>query len=120
CPHLRELNIKNCTQITDVALQILGQKSGQLCSVDFSYSQVTDQGIFSLVSGACGQRLKEIHMAGCLHITDDAVEAVVMSCPLISILLIHGCPKLTERSRIALEEVLGARSRMKQVTWTVY
>ena len=39
--------------------------------------------------------LQEVHINGCVELTDDAVEAVLQFCPLISILLFHGCPKIT-------------------------
>ena len=34
-------------------------------------------------------------MAGCRHVTDEAVESVVQMCPNITILLFHSCPNLT-------------------------
>ena len=34
-------------------------------------------------------------MDGCFEMTDEAVEAAVQFCPNISILLFHGCPKIT-------------------------
>ena len=34
-------------------------------------------------------------MDHCIHLTDDAVEAVASCCPRIAILLFHGCPRIT-------------------------
>lgn len=42
---------------------------------------------------------KEIHMNCCTLLTDEAVEAVIQYCPQISILLFHGCPKITGQEK---------------------
>ncbi|KAL5010156.1 hypothetical protein ScPMuIL_012461 [Solemya velum] len=78
-------------------------------------------GVFSLVSGKCSVSLQEINMDSCISLTDEAVEAVVQYCPNISILIFHGCPNITEQSRLLLEEFQrSSTTKMKQVTWTVY
>lgn len=41
---------------------------------------------------------QEIHMDGCVEMTDEAVEAALQMCPNLSILLFHGCPKITGKS----------------------
>ena len=120
CRHLRELNIGGCKLVTDQSLKALGEGCNQLTSINFAHAQVTDEGIIALVSGACAQTLKEIQLVGCREVTDDAIEAVIMYCPKISILLFHDCPKLTEISRRALEDLRSEDHKMKQVTWTVY
>ncbi|XP_069102431.1 protein AMN1 homolog isoform X2 [Argopecten irradians] len=121
CPHLRLLNIGGCHLLTDQSLQALGQNSHFLKSVNFSKTNVTDNGVIALVSGSCSKTLKEVHMDGCINLTDEAVEGVLQFCPQISILLFHGCPKITEQSRQALEDLTMERAApMKQVTWTIY
>jgi len=117
CLALRDLNIGGCPRITDHALTQLGQNSRHLRSINFSGANVTDEGVIRLVQGAAGQQLKEIHMARCRELTDEAVEAVTQYCPNINILLLHECPKITDQSRVAVEEL---QSKMKQVTWTIY
>ncbi|KAK2179107.1 hypothetical protein NP493_513g01000 [Ridgeia piscesae] len=120
CPQLRELNVGGCSQLTDVSLEALAA-SRHLSSVNFSRANVTDAGVLSLVAGDCGASLKEVHMNHCGALSDEAIEAVLQCCPNITILLFDGCPKLTERSRIALEESEQAnQSKMRQITWTIY
>ncbi|XP_072256353.1 protein AMN1 homolog isoform X4 [Pyxicephalus adspersus] len=119
CPLLQIINLSGCTQISDISLQALGQNCPLLHSVDFSATAVTDDGVLALVGGKCSQNLKEVHMDRCVHLTDDSVEAILTCCPNIYILLFHGCPQITDRSRVALEQLVGP-NKIKQVTWTVY
>ncbi|XP_014377342.1 protein AMN1 homolog isoform X1 [Alligator sinensis] len=119
CQHLQIANLGSCSGITDASLHALGQNCKFLHSVDFSSTQVTDDGVIALVSGVCSENLKEIHMERCVNLTDIAVEAVLTCCPKIYILLFHGCPLMTDRSREALEQLVGP-NKIKQVTWTVY
>ncbi|CAM4451663.1 unnamed protein product [Lepidochelys olivacea] len=119
CRLLQIVNLGSCSGITDASLHALGQNCRFLHSVDFSSTQVTDNGVIALVSGMCSKNLKEIHMERCVTLTDVAVEAVLTCCPAIYILLFHGCPLITDRSREALEQLVGP-NKIKQVTWTVY
>ncbi|XP_059833780.1 protein AMN1 homolog [Hypanus sabinus] len=119
CRMLQIINISGCLGITDASLQALGKNCRFLHSVDFSATKVSDAGVIGLVNGVCSQNLKEIHMDRCVNLTDEAVENVLIFCPHIFILLFHGCPLITDRSREALEQ-LAYPNQMKQVTWTVY
>ncbi|XP_053929411.1 protein AMN1 homolog isoform X2 [Cuculus canorus] len=119
CQFLQIVNLGSCSGIMDASLQALGENCKFLHSVDFSSTLVTDDGVVALVSGTCSKNLKEIHMECCVSLTDVAVEAVLTCCPKIHILLFHGCPLMTDRSRDALEQLVLS-NKMKQVTWTVY
>uniref|UniRef100_A0A8C3LVM0 Protein AMN1 homolog n=1 Tax=Chrysolophus pictus TaxID=9089 RepID=A0A8C3LVM0_CHRPC len=100
CQFLQILNLGSCSGIMDASLQALGENCKFLHSVDFSSTQ-------------------EIHMERCVNLTDVAVEAVLTCCPKIHIVLFHGCPLITDRSRDVLEQLIIS-NKIKQVTWTVY
>uniref|UniRef100_A0A8C6RDE2 Protein AMN1 homolog n=1 Tax=Nannospalax galili TaxID=1026970 RepID=A0A8C6RDE2_NANGA len=119
CRLLKIIDLGGCLSITDVSLHALGKNCPFLQCVDFSATQVSDNGVVGLVSGPCAKKLEEINMGYCGNLTDDAIEAVLTACPQISILLFHGCPLITDRSREVLEQLVGSR-KLKQVTWTVY
>nr|XP_056702562.1 protein AMN1 homolog [Euleptes europaea] len=119
CRLLQVVSIGGCSSITDTSLHALGKNCQHLHSVDFSSTPVTDDGVIALVSGMCSKNLKEIHMERCVNLTDVSVEAVLTYCPMIYILLFHGCPLITDRSREALEQLVGP-NKFKQVSWTVY
>lgn len=118
CPLLQVVNLSGCLGVGDASLEALGQNCPLLHSVDLSATKVTDDGIIALVTGKCSKNLKEIHIVRCRHVTDEAVEAILTCCTNIHILLFHGCPRITERSAVALEQLLGSK-KLKQVTWTV-
>lgn len=120
CRQLMELNLGGCVRLTDASLLAIGQNCRLLRSLNISRTKVTDAGIFSLCNGVCCQSLTELHMNNCIHLSDEAVEGVVTFCPKMTILLFHGCPCITERSREALEMLQGVGSKMRQVTWTIY
>ncbi|NXI52622.1 AMN1 protein, partial [Chloroceryle aenea] len=119
CQFLQVVSLGGCLGIMDASLQALGENCKFLHSVDFSSTQVTDDGVVALVSGTCSKSLKEVHMVRCVNLTDVAVEAVLTSCPKIHIFLFHGCPLMTDRSRDVLEQLVLS-NKIKQVTWTVY
>jgi len=117
CPLLRDLNVGGCPLITDVGLRSLGEHAKNLSSINLTRTNITDYGVIQLVEGPGGRQLKELHLAHCEALTDDSMEAVTQFCPNINILLFHGCPNISERSREAMEQI---QSPMKQVTWTIY
>ncbi|XP_060695488.1 protein AMN1 homolog [Hemiscyllium ocellatum] len=119
CRLLQVVNISGCLGVTDASLHALGKNCKFLYSVDFSATKVSDAGVIGLVNGVCSHNLKEIHMDRCVNLTDEAVESVLIFCPHVFILLFHGCPLITDRSREALQQ-LACPNQMKQVTWTVY
>ncbi|KAM4036861.1 protein AMN1 homolog [Anomaloglossus baeobatrachus] len=118
CPLLQIVNLSGCIMVSDVSLQALGQNCPLLHSVDLSTTKVTDGGVIALVTGKCSKNLKEIYIARCTHVTDEAVEAILTCCPSINILVFHGCPQTTDRSAIAIEQLMGLK-KLTQVTWTV-
>ncbi|XP_049639803.1 protein AMN1 homolog [Suncus etruscus] len=119
CRLLRIIKLSGCWGLTNAALQALGENCPLLQCIDFSFTQVSDDGVMALVSGPCAQKLEEINMGYCVNLTDKAVEAVLTCCPQIQILLFLECPLMTDRSREILEQSLGP-NKLKQVMWTIY
>jgi hypothetical protein len=54
--------------------------------------QVSDAGILALVQGECGESLRELHLDKCIHITDFAVESIVLHCTNMEVLSLHKNP----------------------------
>ena len=64
----------------------------------FTRFDVKNNNLFSILP-ACRGSLREMLMAKCLNLTDNAVECVISLCPIIDILVFHSCPLMSERSR---------------------
>ncbi|NWU94430.1 AMN1 protein, partial [Upupa epops] len=58
CQFLQVVNLGRCWGIMDRSLQALGEHCKFLHSVDFSSTQVTDNGVVALVNGTCSKHLK--------------------------------------------------------------
>ena len=117
CRKLEQLNVGGCLQITDCSLEGIAANCAHLSCLNVSGTSITDDGVRSLCDGMTQRTLVELHINSCLNLTDRAVDDVVQRCPFIRILLLHGCPKMTEATRAVIDEL---SSRMRQVTWTIY
>ena len=62
--------------------------------------------------------LQELKISHCINVTDEGVLVIASHCPKLTVLVLHGCPQLTERSRELIGS--GKLSKLKQITWTVY
>ncbi|KAI1883363.1 hypothetical protein AGOR_G00230650 [Albula goreensis] len=119
CRQLEVISLRGCSGLTDAALLALAHNCSLLHSVYFSETCVTDEGVVGLATGVCSNNLKELQMARCQFLTDEAVTAVLTHCPNIRIFNFHGCPLMTDQSRGALQNLIGP-DRIHQVSWTVY
>ncbi|KDR17008.1 protein AMN1 homolog isoform X2 [Zootermopsis nevadensis] len=117
CPLLTELDIGGCSAVTDTSLKLL-KKLQYLTSLNISHSQVSDIGISALVQGECRKSLTELQLQNSPRITEVAIEAIVLHCTNMKVLIFHGCP-ISAASRVALG-TLFAKSQLKQLTWTIY
>lgn len=121
CPSISELDLGICESVGDRGVAALGQGLAHLQSANFSQTSITDQGLLSFAQGECRRTLREIRIDGCREVTDEGIEALLGFCAKLSILIFHNCPKVTEQSRLALENyLLENQISMKQLTWTIY
>ena len=123
CKQVRILNISLCTQVTNEGIVSLSRCSQLFCLNLSSISNVTDEGLVTLSQSPCRHILSELNLAHCAQITDTGIKNLLDCCPRLRILVIHGCPRLTARSRQLLTHQTaqpGSRSRLSQLTWTVY
>lgn len=119
CQSLEVLSLRSCSAIGDPSLLALSRNSRLLHSLYLSGTQVTDMGVIGLATGLCSNNLKELQLARCGNLTDEAVTAILTHCPNIRIFNFHGCPHITDRSREALHNLIGP-DKIQQVSWTVY
>ena len=81
---------------------------------------MTDCGVRCLAMGSSGKSLHEVHMGHCVELTDSSIAVLLEYCAHLTTLVFHGCPLITDQSRVLLESSMGPSRPMKQLTWTVY
>ena len=124
CPLLRILNISSCALVTNAGISALSVCI-HLFSIDLSHNpEITDEGLRAISQSSSRQIVSELNLSNCRQITDDGIYSLVTGCPRLRILITHGCPKLTGRSRQLLFYQTAAPAdrgtRLSQVTWTFY
>jgi len=123
-PSIIQLDLGGCVALTDIGIRNLVTQCPRLVSLSLARTKVTDEGLAML--GDLGGTIKEIKLDGCKAVSDRGIEDLLSGInrcgtPVLEILIFHKCPKVTERSRQALEEfLLNAGGSVRQLTWTVY
>lgn len=119
---LTNLNVAGCPLVTDEGLKYLGEYCKNLKAIDLKGTLISDIGVFNLMSKTVGETIEEIHIANCKQITDESIEAILNNSKAIKFLMFHSCPKVTDASRVALEDYSFNKSnqQFKHLTWTVY
>jgi hypothetical protein len=120
CPHIRYLDLGNCTMLNDRSAEVIGQL-GHLESLSLTGTLITDVGLASLGNSQSAATLKELRINKCREITDDGIELLLGGLQALEILIFSGCPKLTDDSRVLLDGYLREhRVNVRQLSWTVY
>lgn len=120
CKHLIHLDIGGCPNIQDSHLHLIRNISG-LESLSLAGTEISDTGLYHLASCESRVTLKELRIDRCKNITDDGIQILLDGLSSLEILIFHGCPQVTVRSRETLEDYLANHRRnVRQLTWTVY
>ena len=127
-PHVQELNIKGCVELTDVGLWSIGRYCTKLERLDLSYvNQFTHVGLRSMclqcrvlkdldfsfcpqfndlclrsVAAHC-KNLERLTLRDAKHITDRGLAEVAQGCTRLQYLDLHGCCRLSEYGDAALK-----------------
>jgi len=119
-PTLRHLDVSRCTGIEDSVLLAL-RDCNHLESLSFAGTDISDEGLYHLSQSESRHCLKELRIDKCRNITDEGIEGLLDGLESLEILIFHGCPQVTDRSRICLEHyLLTHRRNVRQLMWTVY
>ncbi|XP_029951714.1 dynein regulatory complex subunit 6 [Salarias fasciatus] len=96
---LRELNVSQCSYVTDISVMMIAQRLSELCHLNLSYcerltdeamEQLNGSSICSLDISGCniqdeglihlkGIHLKKLVLAECVHVTDVGIERLCKS-----------------------------------------
>eukprot|EP00971_Amphidinium_carterae_P192676 3823553-Amphidinium_carterae.1 len=94
---LREIDLSGCVQLTDEAVKHIYLRCGtQLQSINASDTQITDGAVETMVDWC--RHLRQIKLAGCKRISDQAVRFRTDTCKLLDLesLDLSGCTQLTD------------------------
>ncbi|KAJ8913956.1 hypothetical protein NQ315_015194 [Exocentrus adspersus] len=80
CPHLTGLDVGGCKNITDCGVKKLSALKN-LTWLTLSQTQVSDDGISSLVKGSIGKNIKELRIDNCPNVTEDGLKIIAENCP---------------------------------------
>jgi hypothetical protein len=123
CVQLIHLDVGSCTDIQDQFILHI-RDCCRIESLSLSMTDISDIGLHHLARCGCRSTLKELRIDRCINITDDGIQILLDSLDGLSgleILIFHGCPQVTDSSRVSLQMYLSAYSRnIRQLTWTVY
>lgn len=119
--HLAHLDLGGCGHVGDQGVSSLADNCPALTSLSLARTKVSDVGLADLSQAECRGRLQELRIDSCFNVSDDGVELLLDGLNTLQILIFHGCPGVTERTRLSLEAYLAMNGRaVKQLTWTVY
>ncbi|XP_031481530.1 uncharacterized protein LOC116251413 [Nymphaea colorata] len=98
CSSLEELALVNCdaAEREPGLLTSLGQNLRSLKRLDLSYNELLlDKEMVSML--ASSRNLVEISLRGCRGLTDMTISAIIKNCPLLRIIDIRQCHKITSQ-----------------------
>jgi len=127
-PHcLSELDLGGCTGISDKGLCALVERCARLTSLSLNRTLITDLSLTALGLSDCRASLRELNLSTCVNITDEGIQDFLVgikmndNTPVLNILIFHKCPKLTETSRLLVEEFFAeTKITAKQISWTIH
>jgi EIN3-binding F-box protein len=95
CRFLANLNLGGCPLIGDKSLMALGKYCHNLRSIYVSRTNISDEGVFGLMTTNVAEGIEEIHMAHCDHVTDEAIECILLKSKSVKYLMFHCCKRTT-------------------------
>ena len=93
-PNLLQLDLSDCTQITDRTLANVSKCNKLRCfKVTGNRAQISDNGVCMMVNHCC--ELRVLELTGC-DISDKSVRVISASCPYLKRLSLAFCKKITD------------------------
>jgi hypothetical protein len=91
---LESLAVQNCFRLTDLALQFLtGDSCPHLTDLDLGgCGQITDKGVMNLAF--CLPNLCQLNLQGCLKVTSESIAALTQNCRNLKSLNLQGCARI--------------------------
>lgn len=117
-PHLTKINLKSCVKITDKAVVAIAENCPDLQEIDLGFCDISEKSVFALAEHSkkltrigvrscyvtdrsiealvkAAKHLKDLSLAWCKSLTDEAMKAIATYCPQAELLDIRGNEKIT-------------------------
>jgi len=94
-PHVKSINLKSCTSLTDKSIIHIAEHCKTLESLDISWCNISSKSVYALADHK--MPLKRINLRSC-YITDECIEQLLQNCIEIKQLLLPWCKSLTNKT----------------------
>uniref|UniRef100_A0AC35UA39 F-box domain-containing protein n=1 Tax=Rhabditophanes sp. KR3021 TaxID=114890 RepID=A0AC35UA39_9BILA len=96
CHNIQKLSLSGCKRISDVTCEYLGRNCKSLSVLDFeNCTTITEKGLMHISDGC--SYLEEINLNWCNTILDRGLFHLLSKCKHLRILLLKGCSSLTDQ-----------------------
>ena len=98
-----EIDLHNCRQITDESITALISRGRQLRELRVAHcSLITDNAVMDLPKQLSFDSLRILDLTACYQLHDDAVEKIIEKSPRLRNLVLAKCREITDRSVLAI------------------
>ncbi|CAJ0651099.1 10059_t:CDS:2 [Entrophospora sp. SA101] len=96
CPHLLELDLTSCHQITGDAIQSVFENCSQLRELRLAYCRYLTEEPFIKAMPIPFEQLRVLDLTSCAMITDQAIKKIVHCSPKLRNLVLAKCTNITD------------------------
>lgn len=121
CPYLEDLNLSNCSQITDKSLTLIARHCKHLKKLNLNRCDLISSSAIEELASGC-KKLKIINLSRPLlnpkrQISDESLSALVVANPEIMELRLRNCEKVSDDTIIAMAKTCGKNLRALDLSW---
>ena len=106
CPHMLEIDLHNCRQVTNVSVTNLIARGRQLRELRAGHCHLlTDSAFLDLPKNLAFESLRILDLTACHQLHDEAVEKIIETSPRLRNLVLAKCKEITDRSVMAITKL---------------
>ncbi|KAJ7329558.1 hypothetical protein JRQ81_015732 [Phrynocephalus forsythii] len=104
-PCMKRIGVADCQKITDVGLKLIASLDDIIVLNLSDCMRISDAGIKSFVDGSSSSRIRELILANCSYVTDNALTKIAQRCTNLIYLNICYCQAVTDAGIEALVQI---------------
>ena len=106
CPHMLEIDLHNCRQVTNISVTNLIARGRQLRELRAGHCHLlTDSAFLDLPKNLAFESLRILDLTACHQLHDEAVEKIIETSPRLRNLVLAKCKEITDRSVMAITKL---------------